>query len=113
MGFWWSPVLCLHFALIRKFSVSQDNAALLKNAFTATGVHGPRSASALGVGTMWVRVSRCLGLECAGGSHGPLLAHKCIYAPLTPCRPEGQMGKAEPGKEGACGSAHLAPLQER
>lgn len=57
MGFLWSPVLWLRFALIRKFSVSQDNAAPLKNAFSATGVPGPRSASALGAGKMWVWVS--------------------------------------------------------
>lgn len=68
MGFLWSPVLCLPFALIRKFLVSQDNAAPLKNAFPATGVPGPRSASVLRAGKMWVRVSWCLGLGCAGGA---------------------------------------------
>lgn len=77
-----SAVLRLRFALIRKFSVSRDNAPPFNHDFAATGVPGPKAAaSGPGAGRTWVQGSRSVG----SGLGSPPLAHKCTYAPLGKC----------------------------
>lgn len=57
-----SAALRLRFALIRKFSVSRDNAPPFNHDFAATGVPGPKAAaSGPGAGRTWVQGSRSVG----------------------------------------------------
>lgn len=57
-----SAALWLRFALIRKFSVSRDNAPPFNHDFAATGVPGPKAAaSGPGAGRTWVQGSRSVG----------------------------------------------------
>lgn len=110
MGFLSSSVLWLRFALIRKLSVSQDNAPPLKTPLQPLGFPGPRSASGLEQGKCGFRSPGVWGEPRCGQSvlGEPSTAHKCIYAPLTLCGPEGQMAARR--RKGGCSFSHLAQL---
>lgn len=88
-------VLCV-FALMGKFSVSQDNGAPLKDAFAATQRRSRTQVSICSRGSENAGSDPPMsGPGVCWGACGPLLARKHIHAPLTPCRPEGQMDPAE------------------
>lgn len=104
MGFLSSPLLCLRSALIRKFSVSQDNAPPLKTPLQPLGFLDPdqqlaRSRENVGSGLLTSGESPAVARVCLGEPH---TAHKHIYAPLTLGRREGQMAAPEKGTEGGC-----------
>lgn len=84
-----SALLWLRFALIRKFSVSRDNAPPLNHDFAATRAPGPKvAASGPGAGRTWGSgLPKCE--ECAGG------ALRLLTSALMPhwtdvCRGEGE-----------------------
>lgn len=103
MGFLSSPLLCLRSALIRKFSVSQDNPPPLKTPLQPLGFLDldqqlAWSRENVGSGLLMSRESPAVARVCLGEPH---TAHKHIYAPLTLGRREGQMAALEKEKEEA------------
>lgn len=99
-----SAALRLRFALIRKFSVSRDNAPPFNHDFAATGVPGPKAAaSGPGAGRTWVQGSRSVGSGLGEPS-------ACSQVHL---RSIGQMSAGEKGRGREAAAPEMTGRRER
>lgn len=99
-----SAALWLRFALIRKFSVSRDNAPPFNHDFAATGVPGPKAAaSGPGAGRTWVQGSRSVGSGLGEPS-------ACSQVHL---RSIGQMSAGEKGRGREAAAPEMTGRRER
>lgn len=113
MGVLGSPVLCLRFCIDWKvFRLPGQRGSVKKTPFQPLAFPDP------GQHLLWRQGKRGFGSpdvwawKGQGGGDPWSSARKCLHAPLTWCRPEGQMGQAD-RERGACGFPRLARLQGR
>lgn len=102
MGFVSSPLLCLRSALIRKFSVSQDNPPPLKTPLQPLGFLDPdqqlaRSRGNVGSGLLVSGESPAVARVCLGSP--TLLTHLCS---INPGQARGADGGTGEGERGGC-----------